>query len=118
MISVADFLFKHLSPIAKTFPLNSKDVVKLPYITYSIDSVEAIKVTSGKVAYKENFVTITVYADEYDKSDDLATQVIDTLDCLKELNIMGTSFTSKTNERIAEPVDSFSVVLDYSIYER
>ena len=117
-MNVSDFLFKHLNPIAKTVPLSATKKPELPFITYSIDSVENTKVTSGKIAYKENFVTITVYADEYDNSDTLATQVIDTLDCLKELNIMGTTFTSKTYERIDEPVDSYGVVLDYSIYER
>ena len=114
----SEFLHSKLKGIAPTFPLSAKNDAKAPYIIYSIDSIENTKTISGRIAYKENFVTITVYSDEYDKANTLATEVVDALNGSKELNIMGTSFTSKAIERLDEPVDLYSVVLDYSIYER
>jgi len=117
-MTVSEYLFKTLKPIAKTYPLNAPLGAKLPFITYSIDSVETTKAISGRIAYSENFITVTVYSDEYDKAETLAKEVIDILGCSVELNIMGATFTSKTNEYISEPVDSYSVALDYSIFER
>jgi len=117
-MTVSEFIYKQLNGIAPTFPLSTKHDTKTPYIIYSIDSIETTKVISGRVAYKENFVTITVYEKEYDDANALSTEVIDALNGSKELNIMGTTFTSKTTERLDEPVDLYSVALDYSIYER
>ena len=117
-MTVSEFIHKNLNTIAPTYPLSTKQDMKTPYIIYSIDSIETNKAISGKVVYKENFVTITVYEKEYDEANALSTQVVDALNGLKEQNIMGTSYTSKAIERLDEPVDLYSVALDYSIYER
>ena len=117
-MTVPDFINKYLEPIAKTYPNNAPDAKELPIIVYTIDSVEPVKVTTGRIAYKENFVSITVYSDEYDKVQALATQIIDTLSCSKELNIMGATFTSRSDGYDNEPVDRHNVALEFSIYER
>lgn len=117
-MTVSQFIYKYLNDIAKTYPNNAPDAKELPIIVYSIDSTETNKTISGKIAYSENFVTITVYSDEYNKAQALAVQVIDTLSCSKELNIMGATFTSKSNDYDNEPVDRYSVALEFSIFER
>ena len=117
-MSVSTYLFGKLSAIADTYPLSAPIETKVPFITYSIDSTEVTKALSGRVAYTESFVTITVYEDEYDKSETLALQVKGVLGCSEELNILGATLNGKSNERIDEPVDRYSVALDYSIFER
>ena len=116
-MTVSEFLFKHLSKVAKTVPLNAPIETPLPFITYSVDSQEVNK-TVTQVAYIENFVTVTVYADEYDKAESLATDVQMALSCVAEQNIMGATYSGKSNSYDSEPVDTYSVALEYSIYER
>lgn len=117
-MTVQSFINKYLEPIAKTYPNNAPEAKELPIIVYTIDSVEPIKAITGRIVYKENFVTITAYSDEYDKSQALAVQIIDALSCSKELNIMGATFTSKSDGYDNEPVDRHNVALEFSIFER
>lgn len=117
-MSVSDFIYGKLKTIAKTYPNNVPLETKAPYIVYNIDSVENTKAISGIVLASENFTTITVYAGKYDDAQALATQVINALSCSKELNIMGATFTSKSNGYDEQPIDLHNVALEFSIYER
>jgi len=116
-MTVSEFLYKHLNTVENTVPLNAPIETPTPFITYSIDSQEVTKSISG-LAYTENFVTVTVYADEYDVSEEISQRVQIALGCIAEQNIMGATFQGKSNSNDSEPVDRYSVALEYSVYER
>ena len=117
-MTVSDFINSKLKDLATTFPVKAPSVQKDNYIVYSIDSIEPVTVASGRVAYRENFVTITVYGKSYNNINALSEQIISALDCSEELNIMGTTLSNKTIDFVEEPVDLHSVALEFSIYER
>ena len=117
-MTVSDYLYKKLSTIATTYPLNVPIEVKPPYIVYEVSGQEVTKTVSG-VGYSEVFTTISVYATEYDKAEDLAELIKAELnDCKSEQNIIGATFTSKATSYDGEPVDLYSTLLEYSIFER
>lgn len=113
---ISDYLFKHLSTLAKTSPLNVPMGTKLPFITYEISGRDETKTSSG--GYIENFVTVTAFEGEYDKAELLGEKIKSTLECVEDENIIGTTFTSRSNEYTGEPVDTYSTIIEITIFER
>lgn len=118
-MNLSNFLYKHLSPIAKTVPVVAPIDTGLPLIAYNIDGQELQRTMNGG-GVAQNFVTITVYEDEYDKANDLARQIIDALRCdlTQEQDILGASYQSSSTGYEAEPIKRYNVTLEYNIFER
>lgn len=116
-MSVSTYLNGKLKGIANTVPITAPIETKVPFITYTIDSQEVNKAISGRITHTENFVTVTVFSDEYDKADALALQVQDAFSCSTEQNIIGATYSGQSKAFDGEPVERFSVALEFSIYE-
>jgi len=116
-MSVPSYLNSKLKDIANTYPSIAPVGTKVPFIIYTVDSQEVNKTISGRITHIENFVTVTVFSDEYDKADALALKVEEALECSREQNIMGVTYNGQSKEFDGEPIGSYSVALEFSVYE-
>lgn len=117
MITVQEFIYKHLKDIATTTPAPAPLETALDFITYSLDGEEVTRTMNGN-GYTQNFVTINAYSDEYDNASLLAMGIVEALECKKEDTIIGVTYTSKSTGYDAEPVARYFVSLEFNIYTR
>lgn len=118
-MTLSEYIYKHLSGIAKTVPVVAPIETDLPLITYLLDGQESTR-TLNSGGYLQNFVTITAYETEYDKANTLAQNIKDVLNCdlEAEQDIIGVTYTSATNGYENEPVKRYFVTLEFNIFER
>ncbi len=116
-MNLSEFIHSKLKDIANTYPITAPMKSELPFITYGMDGQQQTTVISGD-SVSQNFVTITVYAEEYDEADALSKQIRDVMLCMTEQNIIGVTFASMSNGFDGEPVDRYNVTLEFNIYER
>ncbi len=116
-MTVQDFIYKQLKDIATTTPAPAPLETAIPFIIYSLDGQETSPTMSSN-GYTQNFVTIAVYSDEYDKASALALLIKDAMVCKKEDTIMGVTYTSRSTGFDTEPVSRYFVSLEFNIYTR
>jgi len=114
-MNISNYLHDTLKDIAPTYPLNAPLDTDMPFITYTLDSSEDIKSISRVVAV-QNFVTIEAFESEYDDAQALLIDIVDALSCNKDSSIIGATLQSTSSSYDSEPIDKYSVSLEYSIY--
>ncbi len=119
-MSIGKFIYDSLNGIAETYPAPAPAETALPFITYGIDGQEVIGIMGSGSDIIKNFVTITVYDDEYDKVATLYESIKVALNCSVDevQGIMGVNYASMSTGFDGEPLDRHSVTLEISIYER